>query len=221
MRRRGAIVAVALLTAFTAAGCGGGDGSADGPTTTTVPAPSADALAGLVLPAAEPYRTVPDAEAGTGAVDPAVESVPYTTAAQLTALGFQRGWDRVFVAPDRSSVFLTVLAFGSPQGARYLQEQFAEEPLPGKRFRPLPGRPDVVAEVGRTPKGNASAATVVAVGRYAVIATAGGPRPESDEYLAVLGRVVSRQAAALERAQATERTVPSSTSSTQPRTSSG
>jgi len=220
VRRGGATVAVALLTAFTVAGCGGGDGSATAPMT-TLPAPSGDAVAALVLPAAEPYRTVPDAEAGTGAVDPAVEPVPYTTAAQLTALGFQRGRDRVFVAPDRSSVFLTVLAFGSPEGARYLQEQFAEEPLPGKRFRPLPGRPGAVAEVGRTPKGNASAATVVAVGRYAVIATAGGPRPESDEYLEVLGGVVGRQVAAFERAQATERTVPSSTSSTQPRTSSG
>lgn len=206
------VALLVLVSSFAFGACGGG-GGAQAPTTTTWPAPSAEQVALLVLPAAEPFRAVPDAEAGTGAVDPATDQVPYTTAAQLEALGFQRGWDRVFVAPDRSSVLLTVLVFGSPDGARYLEDQFASEPLPGKEFRPLPGRPDSVAEVGRTPKGNASAATVVAVGRYAVVATAGGPRTEPDAYLDELGRIVRRQIEVIERAGASGRPSPSSTTS--------
>ena len=215
---RPAVAAVVLV--LLAAACGSDDSSS--PSTTTQPAPTPGAIEPLVVPAApSPLRRVSDAEAGTGLLEPTgASAVPNTTADQLRALGFQRGWSRFFLGPDRSSVTLYVLAFGGPDGPRYLQEQFASEARSGKEFLPLPGVPGAVAEVGPTPRGNGSAETVVAAGRYAVIVTAGGPGA-AESYRTVAGRVVADQIARLRAAQSTDRTAPVSTSSTQPRTSAG
>ncbi len=141
---------------------------------------SAAALRDLVVIVPPPFVKVPDAESNTGLLEfgnpnSAKIDVPFVTAEDLRVAKFQRGWDKIYGAPNGASILVGVLQFASTRGPEELSAGFSLHREAGFHQRAVQAVPDATAQIGPVPEGRSSVSTMYPLGRFLVIVIVVGP----------------------------------------------
>jgi hypothetical protein len=200
---------ILLAATLSIGACGGSTGQGPhnvGAATkiTTSPTPdtlSPAALEALVVTPPPPFRLLPDDELKTGLMEAGNPksgeiAIGFAQEPQLTAAGFQRGWEKAFRAPDRAVVDDYVFEFRTTDGPSTLVRLFQSTPQTGYETATVPGVPGSIEYVGTSPEGRTAVVTAAAHGRFLFGVTVGGP-PGAHPYRALLESLAKEQLVAL------------------------
>jgi hypothetical protein len=199
------IVAVAGMAL---AACGGGSSASSraAATTTTTAMVAAHPLTGpqlqaLVVVAPPPFVRLPDSVLKTGLMEVGNPNagqigLPFTNEQQLVRMGFHRGWETIYRAPDKAIIDINVFEFTAASGPTAITRQYLAHPQAGYRRHLLQGVPGATVEIGTSPEGRTAAATAFAHGRFFVVLTVGGG-PNLHDYQGLINQLAQQQLAKL------------------------